>query len=144
QTRGIAEAIASAFYETKRGVLVGTPTAGNARIATVIDLNNGGALELLNKSVKSGQGNVIDGRGVFPIVCLSNIRSSQQQNAFFLNVINGDFNARDFNKEKDINVQDVRRGCPIIASGTDEDALSMAVSVKILTDMKIYNGLIDL
>ena len=144
QTRGTAEAIASAFYETKRGVLVGTPTAGNARIATVIDLNNGGALELLNKSVKSGQGNVIDGRGVFPIVCLSNIRSNQQQNAFFLNVINGDFNARDFNKEKDINVQDVRRGCPIIASGTDEDALSMAVSVKILTDMKIYNGLIDL
>ena len=144
QTRGTAEAIASAFYETKRGVLVGTPTAGSARIATVIDLNNGGALELLNKSVKSGQGQVIDGRGVFPIVCLSNIRSSQQQNAFFLNVINGDFNARDFNKEKNVNPKDIRQGCPTFASGTDEDALSMAVSVKILTDMKIYNGLIDL
>ena len=144
QTRGTAEAIASSFYENKRGVLVGTPTAGSARIATVIDLNNGGALELLNKSVKSGQGQVIDGRGVFPIVCLSNIRSSQQQNAFFLNVINGDFNARDFNKEKNVNPKDIRQGCPTFASGTDEDALSMAVSVKILTDMKIYNGLIDL
>ena len=124
--------------------MVGTPTAGNARIATVIDLDNGGALELLNKSIKTGQGNSIDNRGVFPIVCLSNIRSSQQQNAFFLNVINGDFHARDFNKEKDVNPQEIRQGCPIIASGTDEDALSMAVSVKILTDMKIYNGLIDL
>ncbi|MBR4892227.1 MAG: PDZ domain-containing protein [Alphaproteobacteria bacterium] len=144
QTRGTAEAVASAFYENKRGVLVGTPTAGNARIASVIDLNNGGALELLNKSIKTGQGNVVDGRGVFPIVCLSNIRSSQQQNAFFLNVINGDFNAKDFNKEKDVNVKDIRQGCPTITNGADEDALSMAVSVKILTDAKIYSGLKDL
>ena len=144
QTRGTAEAIAAAFYENNRGVLVGTPTSGNARIATTIDLDNGGALELLNKSIKSGQGTVIDGRGVFPIVCLSNIRSSQQQNAFFLNVINGDFNARDFNKEPDIDVNAIRRGCPTIASGADEDALSMAVAVKILTDKKVYNNLLDL
>ncbi len=144
QTRGTAEAIAAAFYENNRGVLVGTPTSGNARIATTIDLDNGGALELLNKSIKSGQGTVIDGRGVFPIVCLSNIRSSQQQNAFFLNVINGDFNARDFNKEPDTDVNAIRRGCPTIASGADEDALSMAVSVQILTDKKVYNNLLDL
>ena len=144
QTRGTAEAIAAAFYENNRGVLVGTPTAGNARIATEIDLENGGMLELLNKAIKTGQGNVIDGRGVFPIVCLSNIRSSQQQNAFFLNVINGDFNARDFNKEPDTDVTVIRRGCPTIASGADEDALSMAVSVQILTDKKIYNRLMDL
>ena len=144
QTRGTAEAIISAFYENNRGVLVGTPTSGNARIATTIDLDNGGALELLNKSIKSGQGTVIDGRGVFPIVCLSNIRSSQQQNAFFLNVINGDFNARDFNKEPDTDVNAIRRGCPTIASGADEDALSMAVAVKILTDKKVYNNLLDL
>ena len=144
QTRGTAEAIVSAFYENNRGVLVGTPTSGNARIATTIDLDNGGALELLNKSIKSGQGTVIDGRGIFPIVCLSNIRSSQQQNAFFLNVINGDFNARDFNKEPDTDVNAIRRGCPTIASGADEDALSMAVAVKILTDKKVYNNLLDL
>ena len=144
QTRGTAEAIAAAFYENNRGVLVGTPTAGNARIATEIDLDNGGMLELLNKSIKTGQGNIIDGRGVFPIVCLSNIRSNQQQNAFFLNVINGDFNARDFNKEPDTDVNMIRRGCPTIASGADEDALSMAVSVQILTDKKIYNRLMDL
>ena len=141
-TRGTAEAIAAAFYENMRGVLVGTPTAGLARIATRINLDNGGALELMNKSVKTGAGRMIDGRGVFPIVCLSNIRSSQQQNAFFLNVINNDFNAQDFNKDTRINVDDIRRGCPKITSGADEDALSAAVSAKILTDKKIYNRLI--
>ncbi len=142
QTRGTAEALVAAFYENGRGVLVGTPTAGAARIASRIDLNNGGALELLNKSIKTGQGRAIDGRGLFPIVCLSNIRTSQQQNAFFLNVINNDFNAQDFNKALDVNPDDVRRGCPTITSGTDEDAVATAVSVKILTDKKVYNRLI--
>lgn len=142
QTRGTAEAVASAFYENTRGVLVGTPTAGSARIATVIDLDNGGALELLNKSIKTGQGNNIDGRGLFPIVCLSNIRSSQQQNAFFLNVINDNFNARDFNREPNVKPEDIRRGCPVITSGADEDALAMAVSVNILTDKKVYDALL--
>jgi len=142
QTRGTAEAIAAAFYENARGVLVGTPTMGAARIATRIDLNGGGALELLNKSIKTGQGRIIDGRGVFPIVCLSNIRSASQQNAFFLNVINNDFNARDFNREPDTDPAAIRRGCPVITSGADEDALSAAVSAKILTDRKVYNKLI--
>ena len=142
QTRGTAEALVATFYENGRGVLVGTPTAGNARIASVIDLNNGGALELLNKSIKTGQGRKIDGRGLFPIVCLSNIRTNQQQNAFFLNVINNDFNARDFNQEPDVNPADIRRGCPVITNGADEDAVATAVSVKILTDKKVYNRLI--
>lgn len=141
-TRGAAEAIAGAFYETGRGVLVGTPTAGLARISSRINLENGGALELMNKSLKTGSGRVIDGRGIFPIVCLSNIRSSQQQNAFFLNVINNYFNATDFNKMPDMDVAEIRRGCPTITSGADEDAVAMAVAVKILTDKKVYNLLI--
>lgn len=141
-TRGTAEALVAAFYENVRGVLVGTPTAGSARTATRITLNNGGALELLNKSIKTGLGNQIDGRGIFPIVCLSNIRSSQQQDVFFLNVINNNFNARDFNSEPDVNVADIRRGCPVITSGADEDAVATAVSVKILTDAKVYNRLV--
>jgi hypothetical protein len=105
-------------------------------------LDNGGALELLNKSIKTGAGNPIDGRGVFPIVCLSNIRSSQQQDVFFLNVINNDFNARDFNKEPNIDVAAVRAGCPVITSGTDEDAVAAAAAVKVLTDSKVYNRLV--
>ena len=141
-TKGTAEAVAAAFYEYKKGVLVGTPTAGSARIATRINLENGGALELLNKSIKTGTGRLIDGRGIFPIVCLSNIRSVSQQNAFFLNVINNDFNAKDFNKEEDLDVNAIRRGCPTIVNGEDEDSLSSAVSAKILTDKKVYNKLV--
>ncbi|MDR1337558.1 MAG: PDZ domain-containing protein [Rickettsiales bacterium] len=142
-TRGTAEAIAAAFYENNRGVLVGTPTAGSARIATKIDLENGGALELLNKSVKTGRGSIIDGRGIFPLVCLSNIRSNEQQGAFFLNVLNGDFKAQDFNGNMNLTPDAIRKGCPTITSGADEDALSAAVSVQILTDRKIYNKLIS-
>lgn len=141
-TRGTAEAIAGAFYENGRGVLVGTPTSGLARIATRINLENGGALELMNKSVKTGLGREIDGRGIFPIVCLSNIRTSQQQRAFFLNVINNYFNATDFNKMPEISADEIRRGCPTITSGADEDSVAAAVAVKILTDKKVYNRLI--
>jgi carboxyl-terminal processing protease len=141
-TRGTAEALAAAFYDNERGVLVGTPTAGKARIATTIDLDNGGALELLNKSVKTGKGRMIDGRGVFPIVCLSNIRTAQQQSAFFLNVINNDFRAKDFNKDSAIDPDAIRKGCPVITNGADEDAVAAAVSVKILTDKKVYNRLV--
>lgn len=143
-TRGTSEAVASAFYENKRGVLVGTPTAGRARIASHIDLKNGGVLELLNKSVKTGRGNVLDGRGVFPLVCLSNIRNTQQREAFFLNIINGDFNARDYNEKQDVDVKALRRACPNITNGDDEDTMASAVSVKILTDKKIYNELMGL
>ncbi len=141
-TRGTPEAIASAIYEYGRGVLVGTPTAGQARIASRIDLSNGAALELLNKSIKTVRGVSLDSRGVFPIVCLSNIRSNKQQNAFFVNVINNDFNIQDFNKNKNVDVAAVRRGCPVITSGDDEDMMSAAVATKILTDKIIYNRLI--
>ncbi|MBR3510962.1 MAG: PDZ domain-containing protein [Alphaproteobacteria bacterium] len=143
-TRGTAEALAASIYEQKRGVLIGTPTAGRARIATLIDLNNGGVLELLNKSVKTGNGNILDGRGVFPLVCLSNIRSNSQQQVFFLNVMNGDFNAHDYNKDKNVNVKALRKACPNITSGDDEDALADAISAKILTDKKIYEELMGL
>lgn len=141
-TRGTAEAIAAAFYEYERGVLVGTPTAGSAKIASRLELKNGGALEVLNKSIKTGTGRKIEGRGVYPLVCLSNIRSTEQQNVFFLNVINNYFNAQDLNKRADLTPQDVRRGCPRITSGSDEDAIALAVSVKILTDDKVYDKLI--
>ena len=57
-------------------------------------------------------------------------------------MINNDFQARDFNKEPAVNVADVRRGCPVITSGTDEDAVAMAVAVKILTDDKVYESLL--
>lgn len=143
-TRGTAEAIAASLYETHRGVLVGTPTAGVARLKTRIDLENGGALELLNKSIKTGSGRALDGRGIFPMVCLSNIRSDVQRDAFFLNITNNEFRATDFNVKDDVPVDDIRRGCPTITSGADEDASAAAVAVKILTDKKIYDKLMNL
>ncbi|MBO4700142.1 MAG: PDZ domain-containing protein [Alphaproteobacteria bacterium] len=143
-TRGTAEAVANAFYENGRGVLIGTPTAGNARIASRVELKNGGMLELMNKSIKTASGRALDGRGVFPLVCLSNIRTSGQQSAFFLNVINHDFRARDFNSEQNVDAESVRRGCPTITSGEDEDLLSRSVAVQLLTDPKIYSRLLNL
>ncbi len=143
-TRGTAEAVAGAFYENKRGILIGTPSAGHSRIASHIDLKNGGVLELFNKSVKTGSGNVLDGRGVFPLVCLSNIRNESQQEVFFLNVLNGEFNAHDYNKNTTVNVKALRKACPKITSGLDEDNVSRAVSIKVLTDKKIYKELMDL
>ena len=61
------------------------------------------------------------------------------QETFF---VNNDFNAQDFNQKPDIDVDAVRRGCPVITSGADEDSLSMAVAVKILTDPKVYGRLV--
>ena len=142
-TRGTAEALAAAMYENKRGVLVGTPTAGKSRIASLIDLDNGGVLELLNKSVKTGNGNQLDGRGVFPLVCLSNIRNDGQKEAFLLNVINGEFESHDYNKRIDVDVKALRRACPNIVDGSDEDAMASAVSTKVLTEKTIYNNLMD-
>lgn len=141
-TRGTPEAIAIAIHNAKRGVLVGTPTAGWGKIASKIELNNGATLELMNKSIKTGDGTILDGRGVFPLVCLSNIRTQSQEDAFFMNVINNDFSAHDYNRDKDIDVNSIRRGCPTITSGEDEDVLSAAMAVNILTNLKIYNSLL--
>ena len=143
-TSGTSEAFAAAFHENKRGVLIGTPTAGRSRIASRIDLKNGGMLELLNKSLKTGNGNIIDGRGVFPLVCLSNIRNTQQREAFFINILNGEFNAHDYNNDKNVNVKALQKACPKIINGEDEDSMAAAVSAKILTDRKIYDELMDL
>ena len=143
-TRGTAEAIASAFYENGRGVLVGTPTAGRARMASHIALQNGGMLELFNKSIKTGRGNVLDGRGVFPLVCLSSIRSTSQMDTFFLNIMNGKFDAHDYNQDKDVDVKSLRKACPNITSGVDEDAMAVAVAAEILTNKMIYSELMGL
>lgn len=143
-TNGTAEALAATFYENKRGVLIGTPTSGRARIATMLDLKNGGVLELFNKSVKTGQGNKLDGRGVFPLVCLSNIRNDGQRDVFLLNVINDEFESHDYNAKTDVDVNALRRACPNITDGNDEDAMALGLGTKILTEKTIYNKLMGI
>jgi len=140
-TNGTAEGLAFAFYENGVGVTIGMPTAGRARLATRIDLKNGGALELLNRAMKSGKNRVIDGRGFFPVVCLSNIRTSDQKDIFVVNVKNHDWNFRDFNRSDSFDAKTIRKGCPNIRSGSDEDAVSSAVAMDILQHGEIYEHL---
>lgn len=142
QTQGTAEAIALAFNDNARGVLVGTPTAANAKLVKRTELSNGAALEIGSRNIKSGHGFIIDERGVFPLVCLSNIRNNSQQNAFFVNVVNGDFNATNFNFDESVDASAVRKGCPNIKSGEDEDAFALAVSVELLTNNNAYKKLL--
>jgi C-terminal processing protease CtpA/Prc len=139
-TSGAAEGLAFAFYENGGGVVIGMPTAGRARLATKIDLKNGGALELLNRTMKSGRNMTIDGRGFFPLICLSNIRNSEQRDVFLVNVRNHEWNARDLNME-DIDPKAVRKGCPNIKSGNDEDAVASAVAMDILLSDGVYKTL---
>lgn len=143
QTQGTAEAIALAFNDNARGVLVGTPTAANAKLVKKTELSNGAALEIGSRSIKSGRGTMIDERGVFPLVCLSNIRNDIQQNAFFVNILNGDFNAINFNGDESADASAIRKGCPNIKSGEDEDAVALAVSIELLTDKKAYKKLLE-
>lgn len=143
-TRGMSEAVASALYENNRGVLIGTPTAGYTRLPGRIKLSNGGFITLLNKSVKTGQGNILDNRGVFPLICLSNIRNASEKQTFFVNILNGSFNVKDFNKDTTADVNSLRKACPDIVSGDEEDAMAVAVAAELLTEKMLYNQLMGL
>lgn len=143
-THGMAETIASTLYENNRGLLIGTPTSGHVRMAGRIPLSNGGVLELLNKSVKTGRGNMLDGRGMFPLVCLSNIQNTREQQTFFVNVINGQFETKDYNKDTNTDIKSLRRACPVIVSGNDEDVMAVGVAAEILTEKILYNQLMGL
>lgn len=142
-TRGTAEALAYSFYENQKGVLIGTPTLGNVNIPTILNLKNNGKLEVFNKIFKSGLGNDLYKRGIFPIVCLSNIKGEKQQSTFFVNINNNSFKYNDFNKTRDIDVKSIRSACSNIKDGKEEDIISTAISMKILTDKNIYDKLIN-
>ena len=140
-TNGTAEGLAFAFYENNIGAIVGMPTSGRARLATKIDLENGGALELLNRVMKSGKNRTIDGRGFFPSVCLSNIRTADQKDIFLVNVKNHEWKTRDFNADESVDAKTIRKGCPNIKSGSDEDAVAMAVAMDILLNKNAYENM---
>jgi carboxyl-terminal processing protease len=141
-TSGTAEALAFAFYENNTGVIIGMPTAGVAKLKTRVDLLNGGALELQNRVIKTGKNKSVDGRGFFPMVCLSNIRTSDQKDVFLVNVKNHEWNVRDFNTDETIDPKTVRKGCPNIKNGEDEDNVASAVVMDILFNSDVYKSLI--
>jgi len=140
-TVGTAEGLAFAFYEQQKGVAIGVPTPGRSRLRTTINLSNGGALELLNRELRTGQNRQIDGRGFFPNVCLSNIRTSDQQDVFMVSIRNNEWQIRDFNNDGDVRA--ARRGCPNITSGADEDNVTSAVAMDILLNGDVYKSLMD-
>ncbi|MDR2268700.1 MAG: hypothetical protein LBD94_00775 [Rickettsiales bacterium] len=142
-TNGTAEGLAFAFYENNVGAIIGMPTAGRSRLATKIDLENGGALELLNRVMKSGKNRIIDGRGFFPPICLSNIRTAEQKDIFLVNVKNHEWNSRDFNSDESVDVKKIRKGCPNIKSGWDEDSVASAVAMDILLNKNVYENLVN-
>lgn len=141
-TRGMAEVLALSFYENGRGVVIGTPTAGQVNVSRIINLKNGGQLKMFDGQVKSALGVSLSDRGVFPMVCLSTINSESNRMAFFANAINGDFNAIDFNSSSNIDIDKVRIACPQIQNGETEDAAASAVSVQMLTDGRVYKKLL--
>ena len=67
-----------------------------------------------------------------------------QQSAFFLNVVNNDFRSHDYNADDKVDADAVRRGCPVITSGEDEDLLARSVAIKILTDKTVYSRLLNM
>ncbi|MDR1697009.1 MAG: PDZ domain-containing protein [Rickettsiales bacterium] len=140
-TRAAAAGIASGIYENRRGVLIGMPTSDEQMLATIIPLSSGETIELNNKRLKSISGTEIGMRGLFPPVCISNIRSETQRDAFFVNILNGDFNAHDVNSDE-YDADAARRGCPNFTSGHDEDGMVSGVAAKILTDKKVYGKLL--
>ena len=140
-TTGTAEGLAFAFYEQRKGVTIGVPTPGRSRLRTTINLSNGGALELLNRELRTGQNRQIDGRGFFPNVCLSNIRTTDQQDVFMVSIRNNEWTIRDFNNDGDVTA--ARRGCPNITSGADEDSVTSAVAMDILLNRDVYKSLMD-
>ena len=81
---------------------------------------------------------------MFPLICLSNIRSAAQIDTFIVNIMNGRFDAHDYNKDTNVDVKSLRKACPNITSGSDEDAMAIAVAAEILTDKRIYNEIMDL
>ena len=58
--------------------------------------------------------------------------------------MNGEFSAHDYNTQQNVDVTALRRACPTITDGSDEDAMATAVSAKVLTEKTIYNNLMDL
>ena len=58
--------------------------------------------------------------------------------------MNGRFNVHDYNQDKDIDAKALRKACPNITSGVDEDAMAVAVAAEILTNKMVYNELMGL
>jgi hypothetical protein len=141
-TRGLAEILAANFNETKRGLLIGMPTAGEVSLDTEYSLSNGAKMSIANRTAKTGQGADLNGRGVFPLICLSSIKTTGELEVMFMNLSRGDFEVKDFNSDVGMTREKMQKACPDLQSGADEDLLSAGVSARLLTDKGFYKKLV--
>ncbi len=147
QTHKLGEALAAAFEENHRGLVVGTPTAGDAKLSKTIPLKNGGQLKITNRQMKTGGGRDLSNRGVLPVICTSSIRSQKQQEVMFVNILNKDFKTgleTWYSETDQSRIEKIRRGCPEVANGQDEDLLTQGVVAQIFSNPKVYDALIKL
>jgi|GEM_PF-177821 len=66
RTAGSAEALAAALRQAKLGLVIGSPTAGQARVFRNFTLSNGWQLKIAADSIETGDGQVISGKGLTP------------------------------------------------------------------------------
>lgn len=66
QTAGAAEALGSVMRETGSGLLLGSPTAGEAAVTREFALNNGARLRIATAAVQVGESTLLSANGVKP------------------------------------------------------------------------------
>jgi C-terminal processing protease CtpA/Prc len=80
ETRGAAEALAAALHETHVGLILGSQTAGEARIFKDFNLQDGQKLRIAVAPIKVGKGNVLSGSGIKPDI---EIKTTLEDDRFY-------------------------------------------------------------
>lgn len=71
QTAGAAEALAAALRQAEIGLIIGSVTAGQARLFKEFTLSNGQRLRIAAGSMETGDGQVLSGKGLTPDIRIS-------------------------------------------------------------------------
>jgi carboxyl-terminal processing protease len=71
-----SEVVAAALAEQGRAVLVGTASYGKGTVQTVVPLPNDGELILTWSRMITPSGQILNGRGVVPLLCTSGIEQT--------------------------------------------------------------------
>ena len=91
ETSGAPEALAAALRETGAGLVVGSPTAGQAMIAQEYPLKNGDRLRIATSPVRLGDGTPLSHEGIKPDIAVE--VSPQDERAYYLEGLKGTVSA---------------------------------------------------
>lgn len=81
QTARAAEALAAALRETGAGLIVGSPTAGQALVMQEYPLKNGSRLRIASGLIRVGNGSPMSAEGVMPDITVE--LSRQEERAYY-------------------------------------------------------------